>query len=126
MDFNVIVGCLIMKKMLVLAAVLLLMAPTTVMAKDEIVIGFTMSKTGKYNAESTEQYRGLKLWADDVNKNGGIYVKSLGKNLTVKLVFYDDESKSERVQQQVACLYTGRRPGLPQQCYFQLARRAFG
>ena len=95
-----------MKKMLVLAAVLLLMAPTTVMAKDEIVIGFTMSKTGKYNAESTEQYRGLKLWADDVNKNGGIYVKSLGKNLTVKLVFYDDESKSERVQQLYTTLIT--------------------
>ncbi len=95
-----------MKKILVLAAVLILLAPTAVMAKDEIIIGFTMSQTGKYNAESTEQYQGLKLWAEGVNKKGGIYVKSLGKNLTVKLVSYDDESKSDRVQQLYTTLIT--------------------
>ncbi len=91
-----------MKKVLVLLALVILLMPVAATAKDQIVIGFTMSKTGKFNAESTEQYRGLKLWADDVNANGGIYVKSLGKNLTVKLVFYDDESRGDRVQQ----LYT--------------------
>ena len=71
-------------------------------SKDFIVIGYTESKTGKFATESREQSQGLKLWAEDVNKNGGIYVKALGKKLKVKLISYDDESLKDRVQQ----LYT--------------------
>ena len=71
-------------------------------SKDFIVIGYTESKTGKFATESREQSQGLKLWAEDVNKNGGIYVKVLGKRLKVKLISYDDESLKDRVQQ----LYT--------------------
>ena len=71
-------------------------------SKDFIVIGYTESKTGKFATESREQSQGLKLWVEDVNKNGGIYVKSLGKKLKVKLISYDDESSKDRVQQ----LYT--------------------
>ncbi len=71
-------------------------------SKDYIVIGYTESKTGKLATESREQSQGLKLWAEDVNKNGGIYVKALGKKLKVKLISYDDESSKDRVQQ----LYT--------------------
>ncbi len=92
-----------MRKFLVALAVLILLSSISIAtAKDEIVIGFTMSQTGKFNSESKEQFQGLKLWADQVNANGGIYVKSLGKKLTVRLVYYDDESDKTRVQQ----LYT--------------------
>ncbi len=68
-------------------------------AKDAIIIGFTMSQTGKLNAESRDQFNGLKLWQQWVNKQGGIYVKALGKKLPVKFVYYDDESSKDRVQQ---------------------------
>ncbi len=68
-------------------------------AKDSIIIGFTTSLTGKLNAESKAQLQGLQLWANFVNKNGGIYVKSMGKKLPVVLKYYDDESNKERVQQ---------------------------
>jgi branched-chain amino acid transport system substrate-binding protein len=97
-----------MRKILVVVTALLILLATTgvALAKDEIIIGFTMSQTGKFNSESKEQFQGLKLWADQVNANGGIYVKSLGKNLTVKLVYYDDESSKERVQQLYAQLIT--------------------
>ncbi len=71
-------------------------------SKDYIVIGYTESKTGKFATESREQSQGLKLWVKEVNKNGGIYVKTLGKKLKVKLISYDDESSKDRVQQ----LYT--------------------
>jgi len=68
-------------------------------AKDKLVIGFTMSQTGKLNAESKDQYNGLKLWADWVNAKGGIYVKSMNKKLPVEFKYYDDESSKDRVQQ---------------------------
>ena len=68
-------------------------------AKNRIVIGFTMSQTGKLNAESTDQYHGLLLWQKWVNSKGGIYVKKLGKRLPVKFAYYDDESSKDRVQQ---------------------------
>ncbi len=68
-------------------------------AKDKLVIGFTMSQTGKLNAESKDQYNGLKLWADWVNAQGGIYVKSMNKKLFVEFKYYDDESSKDRVQQ---------------------------
>ncbi|ADB58887.1 ABC transporter substrate-binding protein [Archaeoglobus profundus] len=95
-----------MKRAFCVAMVALLLLTPTVLAKDAIIIGFTMSQTGKYNSESKEQYQGLKLWADDVNAQGGIYVKSLDKKLPVKLVFYDDESSKDRVQQLYAKLIT--------------------
>ncbi len=71
-------------------------------AKDSLVIGFTMSQTGKFNSESKEQFQGLKLWAARVNANGGIFVKAMNKKLKVKFKYYDDESSKDRVQQ----LYT--------------------
>ncbi len=69
---------------------------------NKLVIGFTMSQTGKFNSESKEQFQGLKLWADQVNAKGGIYVKMVGKKLPVVFKYYDDESSKDRVQQ----LYT--------------------
>ena len=66
---------------------------------NELVIGFTMSQTGKLNSESKEQYQGLKLWAKEVNANGGIFVKNMKKKLPVVLKYYDDESSKDRVQQ---------------------------
>ena len=89
-----------MKKLIVfLMVVVFAMLTTKAFAKDKILIGFTTSLTGKLNAESKAQLQGLQMWANDVNKNGGIYVKSLGKKLPVALKYYDDESNKERVQQ---------------------------
>jgi len=68
-------------------------------AQKGIVVGFTMSQTGKFNSESKEQYQGLKLWAKEVNAKGGIYVKAMGKKLPVTFKYYDDESSKDRVQQ---------------------------
>lgn len=66
-----------------------------------MVIGFTTSQTGAYNVESTRQQHGLQLWIDDVNKAGGIKLAD-GTAVTFTAKTYDDESKSDRVQE----LYT--------------------
>ncbi len=77
----------------------LLLCSGALAAKSKIVIGFTTSQTGKLNAESREQFNGLKLWKEYVNKKGGIYVRSLKKRLPVEFRYYDDESSKDRVQQ---------------------------
>jgi len=65
-----------------------------------ITVGFTVSRTGSLNVDSSEQLRGAELWRDKVNADGGI--KAGGKSYQVKFVNYDDESSPQRVQQ----LYT--------------------
>ena len=62
-----------------------------------ITVGYTMSNTGALTVDSVEQARGFELWRDQVNAAGGI--KAGGKAYKVQLVHYDDESKSQRVQQ---------------------------
>ncbi|MFZ5451024.1 MAG: amino acid ABC transporter substrate-binding protein [Thermodesulfobacteriota bacterium] len=66
-----------------------------------VVIGFTASKTGKFNVEATRQINGLHLWMEQVNAKGGV---KLADGTMVKFAdkYYDDESKKERVQE----LYT--------------------
>ncbi|MBW1973969.1 MAG: amino acid ABC transporter substrate-binding protein [Deltaproteobacteria bacterium] len=91
-----------MKKAVVLLITFLFFASGLVPAaasSDYLTIGFTMSQTGKFNSESKEQYQGLKLWASQVNSQGGIFVKALNKKLKVRLKYYDDESSKDRVQQ---------------------------
>jgi len=65
-----------------------------------ITIGFTASRTGPLNVDSTGQERGFEFWRDEVNSKGGIQVGD--KRYQVKFVSYDDQSVGGRVQQ----LYT--------------------
>jgi branched-chain amino acid transport system substrate-binding protein len=67
----------------------------------KITLGFTASQTGAQNVTSKKQTEGLQLWLDDVTKAGGIKLKD-GTVLMPSLKFYDDESKTDRVQE----LYT--------------------
>ena len=62
-----------------------------------VTIGFTVSQTGKYNVESVNQLHGIELWQKWVNDQGGIKIGN--ERYKVALKYYDDESKSERVQQ---------------------------
>ncbi|MGQ9638358.1 MAG: amino acid ABC transporter substrate-binding protein, partial [Thermodesulfobacteriota bacterium] len=66
-------------------------------AKDQIIVGTTISTTGTFTFASSQGFKGLQVWVDDVNKRGGIFVKSLNKRLPIKLVYYDDRSDKETV-----------------------------
>ncbi|MEI7848793.1 MAG: amino acid ABC transporter substrate-binding protein [Chloroflexota bacterium] len=70
-------------------------------AEKTVIIGFTASLTGKLNVESTRQNNGFKLWMDQVNAAGGIKLAD-GSVIKFDSKFYDDESKTDRVQE----LYT--------------------
>ncbi len=75
--------------------------PATPAGPKKIVIGFTASQTGAQNVASGKQIEGLQLWLDDVTKAGGIKLKD-GSVVMPDIKFYDDESKTDRVQ----ALYT--------------------
>jgi branched-chain amino acid transport system substrate-binding protein len=70
-------------------------------ATKKVIIGFTSSQTGNLNVESKRQSNGLKLWMDQVNNAGGVKLKD-GTAVTFDSKSYDDESKTNRVQE----LYT--------------------
>jgi branched-chain amino acid transport system substrate-binding protein len=63
--------------------------PQAVLADGEIKVGVTVSLTGKYEEPGREQYRGIQMWASDLNARGAL----LGKR--VKVVYYDDKSDRE-------------------------------
>ena len=88
-----------MKRVKIAVLLLCVFLVSSVVAQ-QLVVGFTVSKTGALNVDSLEQYRGFELWRDQTNAAGGI--KAGGKSYQVQLVSYDDESNPKRVQQ----LYT--------------------
>jgi ABC-type branched-subunit amino acid transport system substrate-binding protein len=66
-----------------------------------VTIGFTMSKTGNLNVESTRQTNGLNLWMKQVNDAGGMKLRD-GTVVQFDAKYYDDQSSKGSVQQ----LYT--------------------
>jgi branched-chain amino acid transport system substrate-binding protein len=64
---------------------------------DTIVFGAAISLTGKTAKEGEYTRDGYQIYVDTINEQGGITVG--GKAYQAKLVFYDDESKSERTAQ---------------------------
>jgi branched-chain amino acid transport system substrate-binding protein len=76
-------------------------APPSQAGPKKILVGFTASQTGAQNVASGKQIEGLQLWLDDVTKAGGIKLKD-GSVVMPEIKFYDDESKTDRVQ----ALYT--------------------
>ena len=66
-------------------------------AQQEIKIGFTISTSGTFARAAEPVRRGILLYEDWINKQGGIQVKELGRKLPVKMVYYDDESNKDNV-----------------------------
>jgi len=77
---------------IVFALLCSLLFSTSIMAKDTIVFGGARSLTGD-NAVY-DGYFGViyRLWAEEVNARGGIYVRDYGKKLKIDLKIYDDKS----------------------------------
>jgi branched-chain amino acid transport system substrate-binding protein len=72
----------------------LMAVPLLSYSKDKIIIGQAVSLSGPLatsNAVVSTPY--YDLWVKDVNAEGGIYVKEVGKKLPVELLIYDDKSE---------------------------------
>jgi branched-chain amino acid transport system substrate-binding protein len=74
-----------------------LMLVTPVLAADppaEIKIGTLYASSGRYASISMPVHSALKLWVDQKNGDGGVYVKAFDKKIPIKLVAYDDQSNT--------------------------------
>ena len=63
--------------------------------KDVLKLGFSISLTGVYSQAAVSQINAYKVWQEEVNEQGGVYVESLGKKLPVEFVYYDDKSSPQ-------------------------------
>ncbi len=63
-------------------------------APAEIKIGTLYASSGPYAAISMTVYYGLKLWVDQKNGEGGVFVKPYNKKIPIKLIAYDDQSST--------------------------------
>jgi branched-chain amino acid transport system substrate-binding protein len=63
-------------------------------APSEIKVGSLYASSGRFASISMPVYNGLKLWADQKNADGGVFVKAFNKKIPVKLVSYDDQSNT--------------------------------
>ncbi len=61
-------------------------------APTEIIVGTVLPLTGK-EAKTGRQYEGAFVTAtEEINENGGLYIKEYDKKIPIKLVKYDDET----------------------------------
>ena len=59
---------------------------------DPILLGTTISETGPFSTLADRWRKLTEVFAEEVNKTGGVMVKSCGKKLPLKFVIYDDQS----------------------------------
>jgi branched-chain amino acid transport system substrate-binding protein len=60
--------------------------------KKEIVIGGTISETGRFASDVKPWPKLMNTWAEMINELGGLWVKSEKKRLPIKFILYDDKS----------------------------------
>lgn len=90
---------MIMKYRLRLAAFVIYMFffNFTVQAIESVKIGYSIAKTGLFYQAAPSQITAYELWAEQVNKAGGLNVA--GTKHPVKLIWYDDESNPTKSAQ---------------------------
>jgi ABC-type branched-subunit amino acid transport system substrate-binding protein len=59
---------------------------------DSIVLGTTISETGPFSTLTDNWRQMTENFFEEINKDGGIFIKSCDKKLPVKIVIYDDQS----------------------------------
>jgi branched-chain amino acid transport system substrate-binding protein len=86
-----------MIRLAIFAALLASTATVAAQAADapaEIKLGTLYASSGRYASISLPVHNGLKLWIDQMNAQGGAYVKAFDKKIPLKLVAYDDQSNT--------------------------------
>lgn len=59
-----------------------------------ITVGTLYASSGTFSSISMPVYQGLKLWVDQINAQGGAFVKAYGKKIPIKLIAYNDQSST--------------------------------
>lgn len=59
-----------------------------------VSIGTLYASTGPFAVSSESEFHGLRFWADQLNKEGGVFVKAFDKKIPVKITAFDDQSST--------------------------------
>src|SRR3954465_7572055 len=59
---------------------------------DPIVLGTTISETGPFSTLTDNWRKMTEVFAEEINRDGGVMVSSCNKKLPIKFVIYDDQS----------------------------------
>ena len=73
---------------------------------EELKIGVVASMTGSASTTGKDVWQSAQLAAEEINANGGVYVKELNKTIPIHLYQGDDESTREGGQKAVSKLIT--------------------
>src|ERR1700732_4587247 len=60
----------------------------------EIKLGTLYASAGRFASISMPVHYGLKLWIDQKNAEGGVFVKAFNQKNPLKLIAYDDQSST--------------------------------
>ena len=63
-------------------------------APAEIKIGSLHASSGPFASISMPVYYTLKMWIDQKNAEGGVFVKPYNKKIPIKFISYDDQSST--------------------------------
>src|SRR5665213_3955417 len=85
---------MIRKTAVALAAMMLTTQAFAADAPAEIKIGTLYASSGRYASISMPVHSALKLWVEQKNAEGGVFVKAFDKKIPIKLVAYDDQSNT--------------------------------
>ena len=82
---------------IMVAAFALIMFGFTAQAADPVRIGYSIAKTGLFSKAAPSQISAYELWAELVNKAGGLNIAGIKR--PIKLIWYDDESNPTKSAQ---------------------------
>jgi branched-chain amino acid transport system substrate-binding protein len=80
-------------------------------SEQEILVGLSISLTGKLSRQGQQAFNGLRLWESYVNAEGGVALGARGRR-RVRLVYHDDQSRASQAQQNAVRLITQDRVDL--------------
>jgi branched-chain amino acid transport system substrate-binding protein len=63
-------------------------------APKEIKLGTMYASSGRFASISMPVHYGLKIWIEQKNAEGGVFVKAFNKKIPITLVAYDDQSNT--------------------------------
>jgi branched-chain amino acid transport system substrate-binding protein len=72
----------------------------------ELTVGAALSQTGMYALQGQQALQGLRLWVEETNAQGGLFIPELRQAASLQLIPYDDRSRRTAVEQLTARLIT--------------------
>lgn len=63
-----------------------------------LIVGAALSQTGTYAFQGLQALQGLRLWVEETNQQGGLFVPELRQHVPLRLLTYDDHSRRSEVE----------------------------